>query len=205
MTPRERLVVHTGPISLADAERLMTARKVKKLPLVNPDGTVLGLITARDLIKHREHPFATRDGRGRLRVAAAVGATGDYLERASEVVRAGADVIVIDIAHGHSLVMERALGEIRKRLSRGRRDRRKRGHRRGRPVSGRARRECHQGGHRTRRRLHDAADDQLRRSAGRGDRAMPASRPASACRSSPMAACGGTAALPPRWSSAAKP
>src|SRR4030095_5782927 len=102
MTPRERLAVRTGPISLADAERMMTARKVKKLPLVNPDGTVLGLITARDLIKHREHPFATRDDRGRLRVAAAVGATGDYLERASEVVRAGADVRVIDIAHGHS-------------------------------------------------------------------------------------------------------
>ena len=117
MTPRERLVVHTGPISLADAERLMTARKIKKLPLVNPDGTVLGLITARDLIKHREHPFATRDGRGRLRVAAAVGATGDYLERAGEVVRAGADVIVIDIAHGHSLVMERALGEIQETAS----------------------------------------------------------------------------------------
>ena len=121
MTPRERLVVHTGPISLADAERMMTAHKIKKLPLVNPDGTVLGLITAKDLIKHREHPFATRDGRGRLRVAAAVGATGDYLERASEVVRAGADVLVIDIAHGHSLVMERAIGEIRKRLRRRRR------------------------------------------------------------------------------------
>jgi IMP dehydrogenase len=109
-------VVHTGQISLADAERLMTARKIKKLPLVNPDGTVLGLITARDLIKHREHPFATRDDHGRLRVAAAVGATGDYLERASEVVRAGADVIVIDIAHGHSLVMQHALGQIKKRL-----------------------------------------------------------------------------------------
>ena len=113
MTPLERLVVHTGPISLADAERVMTARKIKKLPLVNPDGSVLGLITAKDLIKHREHPFATRDERGRLRVAAAVGATGDYLERASEVVRAGADVIVIDIAHGHSLVMERAPGADR--------------------------------------------------------------------------------------------
>jgi IMP dehydrogenase len=116
MTPRNDLIVHTGSISLADAERVMTERKIKKLPLVNPDGTVLGLITARDLIKHREHPFATRDDRGRLRVAAAVGATGDYLERALEVHNAGADVIVIDIAHGHSRVMERAIEVLRARL-----------------------------------------------------------------------------------------
>src|SRR5439155_16983281 len=116
MTPREKLVAHAGPISFADAERMMAERKVKKLPLVNPDGTVLGLITAKDLIKHRTHPFATRDNQGRLRVAAAVGATGDYLERAVELQRAGADVIVIDIAHGHSLVMDRAIEQLRRRL-----------------------------------------------------------------------------------------
>ena len=116
MTPRERLVVHTGSISLADAEAIMTAQKIKKLPLVNPDGTVFGLITAKDLINHRRHPFATRDERGRLRVAAAVGATGDYLERSAEVLRAGADALVIDIAHGHSLIMERAIEQIRARF-----------------------------------------------------------------------------------------
>jgi IMP dehydrogenase len=118
MTPRDRLVVHTGTISLADAEHVMTRQKIKKLPLVNPDGTVLGLITARDLMKHREHPFATRDSRGRLQVAAAVGATGDFLERAIEVHNAGADVIVIDIAHGHSLVMDQAIQRLRQRLGR---------------------------------------------------------------------------------------
>src|SRR5438128_12402426 len=116
MTPRDRLVVHAGPISSADAERLMAGRKIKKIPLVNADGTVLGLITAKDLIKHRTHPFATRDEQGRLRVAAAVGATGDYLERAIEVRQAGADAIVIDIAHGHSLVMDRAIEQLRARL-----------------------------------------------------------------------------------------
>jgi IMP dehydrogenase len=115
MTGRDKLIVHTGPISLADAERMMTAHKIKKLPLINADGTVLGLITAKDLINHRRHPFATRDEQGRLRVAAAVGATGDYMERATEVLRAGADVLVIDIAHGHSVVMERAIEQIRKR------------------------------------------------------------------------------------------
>jgi IMP dehydrogenase len=117
MTPRERLVVHTGPIELGEAEALMRNHKVKKLPLVNDDGTVLGLVTARDLLKHQRHPFATRDEQGRLRVAAAVGATGDFVERASEVLRAGADALVIDIAHGHSLVMERAIAELRRRFN----------------------------------------------------------------------------------------
>ena len=129
MTPLDRLVVHAGLIAFADAERIMAERKIKKLPLVNPDGTVLGLITAKDLIKHQTHPFATRDERGRLRVAAAVGATGDFLERAVELQQAGADVLVIDIAHGHSLVMERAIARLRQRLdavrsSPARRDRR---------------------------------------------------------------------------------
>jgi IMP dehydrogenase len=114
MTPRDALVVHIGPISLADAEQVMTTHKIKKLPLVNADETVLGLITAKDLLNHRRHPFATRDERSRLRVAAAVGATGDYLERAAEVLRAGADVLVIDIAHGHSNVMAHAIEHLRK-------------------------------------------------------------------------------------------
>jgi IMP dehydrogenase len=61
-------------------------------------------------------PFATRDGQGRLRVGAAIGATGDYLERAAELLGADVDVIVIDIAHGHSIVMERAIAEFRKRF-----------------------------------------------------------------------------------------
>jgi IMP dehydrogenase len=115
MTPRDRLVVHTGSISLAEAERVMVDRKVKKLPLVEADGTLRGLVTARDLVKHRQHPFATRDAQGRLCVGAAVGATGDYVERAAEVLRAGADAIVIDIAHGHSVVMERAIEILRAR------------------------------------------------------------------------------------------
>ncbi len=115
MTARDRLIAHTGLISLPEAEQVMRQHKVKKLPLVNPDGTLLGIITARDLLKHAQHPFATRDAQGRLRVGAAIGATGDYLERAAEVVRAGADALVVDIAHGHSRVMERALEELRKR------------------------------------------------------------------------------------------
>jgi IMP dehydrogenase len=116
MTPVEKLVVHQGAISPQDAERVMVERKVKKLPLVGPDGVLLGLVTARDLTKQRRLPFATRDGQGRLRVGAAIGATGDYLERAAELVKAGVDVLVIDIAHGHSRVMDRALSQVRKRF-----------------------------------------------------------------------------------------
>ena len=116
MTPLERLVVHQGRVTTEAAERIMSERKIKKLPLVNPDGTLLGLVTARDIVRQRRLPFATRDEHGRLRVGAAVGATGDYLERAAELLKAGVDVLVIDIAHGHSNVMERAVGELRKRV-----------------------------------------------------------------------------------------
>jgi IMP dehydrogenase len=117
MTPIGRLTVHKGPLDLVEAERIMVERKVKKLPLVADDGTLLGLVTAKDLVRQRRLPFATRDEKGRLRVGAAIGATGDYLERAAELVKAGVDVIVIDIAHGHSVVMERAMLEFRKRFS----------------------------------------------------------------------------------------
>jgi IMP dehydrogenase len=116
MTPLEKLVVRKGPLSAADAERIMVERKIKKLPFVDEQGKLLGLITARDLTKQRRLPFATRDDQGRLRVGAAIGATGDYLERAAELIKAGVDVLVIDIAHGHSEVMDRAIGEVRKRF-----------------------------------------------------------------------------------------
>ena len=116
MTPRQQLVVHRGPLSYDEAERVMVERKVKKLPLVDDDEVLIGLITAKDLLRQRRMPFTTRDARGRLRVGAAIGATGDYLERAVELIRADVDVIVIDIAHGHSIVMERAMAEFRKRF-----------------------------------------------------------------------------------------
>jgi IMP dehydrogenase len=73
-------------------------------------------MTAKDILKHQRSPFATRDAQGRLRVGAAIGAKGDYLERAAELIKAGVDVIVIDIAHGHSVVMERAIQQFRKRF-----------------------------------------------------------------------------------------
>jgi IMP dehydrogenase len=116
MTPREQLVTGDGGIDSAGAEDAMRTHKVKKLPLVSADGTLVGLVTAKDLLKQRALPAATRDTHGRLRVGAAIGAKGDYLERAAELLRAGADVIVIDIAHGHSVVMARAVEAFRKQF-----------------------------------------------------------------------------------------
>jgi IMP dehydrogenase len=116
MTPRERLVVREGAIEAATAEEVMRTHKVKKLPLVDSEGRLLGLVTAKDLIKQKRLPFATRDDHGRLRVGAAIGAKGDYLERAAELIRANADVVVIDIAHGHSAVMGRAIEAFRSRF-----------------------------------------------------------------------------------------
>ncbi len=116
MTPIDRLVVHKGQVSPEGAERIMEDRKIKKLPLVDEAGVLQGLVTAKDLVRQRRRPFATRDAQGRLMAGAAIGATGDYLERAAELVRAGVDVLVIDIAHGHSVVMDRAMREFRKRF-----------------------------------------------------------------------------------------
>jgi IMP dehydrogenase len=116
MTPVESLVTGEGELPLDVAERLMVERKIKKLPLVDRNGTLIGLITAKDMVRQERLPFATRDAQGRLRVGAAIGAKGDYLERAAELIRAGVDVIVIDIAHGHSVVMARAIDAFRARF-----------------------------------------------------------------------------------------
>ncbi len=116
MTPRESLVMREGVIDSAAAEDVMRTHKIKKLPLVDGGGRLLGLVTAKDLVKQKQLPAATRDRHGRLMVGAAIGAKGDYLERAAELLRAGADVIVIDIAHGHSVVMARAVEAFRKQF-----------------------------------------------------------------------------------------
>jgi IMP dehydrogenase len=116
MTPRERLVTSAPGISVAAAEKILFENRIEKLPLVSPEGQVRGLITKKDLILSRQRPWSSKDRKGRLLVGAAIGARGDYLERAAELVRAGADVLVMDIAHGHSLVMKEAVESFRKHL-----------------------------------------------------------------------------------------
>ncbi|MBY0495339.1 MAG: IMP dehydrogenase [Cyanobacteria bacterium] len=114
MTPFDALVTGQGELTLQVAEQMMVQRKIKKLPLVDKNGALIGLITAKDIHRQERLPFATRDSHGRLRVGAAIGATGDFIERAAELVKAHVDVIVIDIAHGHSVVMAKAIDTFRK-------------------------------------------------------------------------------------------
>jgi len=102
MTPRERLVTALPGISLPDARALLHAHRVEKLPLVQEDGHLVGLITAQDILKLQQHPNSTKDERGRLRVGAAVGVRAADVERAGLLLAAGADLLVLDIAHGHS-------------------------------------------------------------------------------------------------------
>lgn len=102
MTPRERLVTAQREIDLDAARTLMHRNRIEKLPLTEDGNQLVGLITLRD-IEHRErYPRSTRDHRGRLRVAAAVGVREAYMERAERLLDAGADALVVDIAHGHS-------------------------------------------------------------------------------------------------------
>ncbi len=116
MTPWERLVVAPADVSLEQARQKMSERRLEKLPLVDSEGRLVGLITARDLAKDLDLDNATRDEKGRLRVAAAVGVIGDFLERAEALVEAGADALVIDIAHGDSALMLSAVHQLRERL-----------------------------------------------------------------------------------------
>src|SRR5579862_1701641 len=94
----------TAPVgtTLAEAERLLHRHRIEKLPVVDADGVLKGLITVKDIQKRIEFPRATKDAAGRLRVGAAVGVGPDALERAEALVAAGADVLVVDTAHGHS-------------------------------------------------------------------------------------------------------
>src|SRR5215207_1694781 len=94
----------TAPVgtTLDEAERILGRHRIEKLPVVDADGRLKGLITVKDIHKRRQYPGSNKDQHGRLRVAAAVGAGGDYLARARALVDAGVDVLVIDTAHGHS-------------------------------------------------------------------------------------------------------
>jgi IMP dehydrogenase len=98
----ERLVSAPVGTTLAEAERLLHRHRIEKLPVVDPDGVLKGLITVKDISKRIQFPLATKDPHGRLRVGAAVGVGPDAFERAQALVTAGADVIVVDTAHGHS-------------------------------------------------------------------------------------------------------
>jgi IMP dehydrogenase len=116
MTPVERLTTGRPGIAAEDAERLLFEKRIEKLPIVDEQRRIKGLITKKDISLARQRPASSKDGKGRLLVGAAIGARGDYLERAAELVRRGADALVIDIAHGHSEVMRAAVEAVRRHV-----------------------------------------------------------------------------------------
>ncbi len=113
-----RLITAPVGTTLEEAERILQKHKIEKLPVVDRNGRLRGLITFRDIQKKRKHPNASKDKHGRLRVGAAVGVRPDALERAQALFAAGVDVIVVDSAHGHS----RGVMDTIKRLKRRYRD-----------------------------------------------------------------------------------
>lgn len=113
MTPRIKLVVAREGTTFEQARELLRQNKIEKLPLVNGNDEIVGLITSTDTRHLIDYPLANIDQNGRLIVGGAIGVRGDYLERAQALLAAGADVLVIDIAHGHSEMMFQALTKMR--------------------------------------------------------------------------------------------
>jgi IMP dehydrogenase len=113
---KDHLVTVPVGTTLEEAERILQKHRIEKLLVVDQDFNLKGLITVKDIQKKLEYPRASKDEHGRLRVGAAVGATGDYLERAVEMSRAKADVLAIDTAHGHTERVMEAIKAIRSKL-----------------------------------------------------------------------------------------
>src|SRR6204780_1320771 len=113
MTKTNLITVPVGT-TLEEAELILHEHRVEKLLVVNDQYELKGLITVKDIQKKLKYPMASKDEQGRLRVGGAIGATGDYLERAAELIRARADVLAIDSAHGHSSRVLEAVREVKK-------------------------------------------------------------------------------------------
>ena len=112
----ENLVTVAEGTSLKEAEIILQQNKIEKLPVVEDDGTLLGLITFRDITKLTQKPIANKDNYGRLRVAAALGVTADAVERAEALVKAQVDAVIIDTAHGHTKGVVQVLKEVKKKF-----------------------------------------------------------------------------------------
>ena len=113
MTTHNLIVAPEGT-NLVTAEKILQQYKVEKLPVVKSDGTLIGLITYRDILQVQSHPYAVKDGYGRLRVGAALGITRDMLDRAAALQQIGVDVVCLDSAHGHSKGVIEALKMVKK-------------------------------------------------------------------------------------------
>lgn len=114
---KENLVTTTQQTDLTSASQILQENKIEKLPVVDKEGHLVGLITYKDITKAKDKPMACKDSKGRLRVAAGVGVTNDTLDRMRALIAAGADAIVIDTAHGHSKYVIEKLKEAKKHFS----------------------------------------------------------------------------------------
>ncbi len=113
---KENLITTHENTSLAEAEVILQKHKIEKLPVVKSDNTLIGLITYRDITKLKIKPNACKDAYGRLRVAAAVGVTGDVLERVTALVGSNVDAVIIDTAHGHTRGVVEALKKVKSKF-----------------------------------------------------------------------------------------
>ncbi|MFC1521561.1 IMP dehydrogenase [Elusimicrobiota bacterium] len=114
MTPRDRLVTAPRDIGIEAARKILEKHRIEKLPLTDSNGKLCGLITSKDIIAKKVlYPHASKDSRGRLLVGGAIGVKDDYLERAQALVEAGCDVLVLDVAHGHSDQVIAAIKKIK--------------------------------------------------------------------------------------------
>ncbi len=114
---KENLVTTRQNTNLESAAEILQQHKIEKLPVVDSDNRLIGLITYKDITKAKDKPFACKDEQGRLRVAAGIGVTADSVERAGALIEAGVDAIVIDTAHGHSKGVAEMLRLIKKTFS----------------------------------------------------------------------------------------
>jgi len=117
MTPKERLITATSEISFDKAKEILHKNRIEKLPIVNKNFELKGLITIKDIEKKLKYPNATKDKFGRLRVAAAVGPSEDLEQRAESLIKAGVDALVVDTAHGHSESVLKAVKALKKKFT----------------------------------------------------------------------------------------
>lgn len=110
---KENLITARKGTSLDQAETILQEYKIEKLPIVDEENKLIGLVTYKDILKRKSHPYASKDSLGRLRVGAAVGVTPDLLDRIEALVHVGVDVVSIDTAHGHSKGVIDALKRVK--------------------------------------------------------------------------------------------
>lgn len=116
MTPYRKLITSKPGTTFTEAKKIFHKYKIEKLPLIDKDRKLVGLITARSVVNYEKFPYSTKDKYARYRVGAAIGVVNDFIERAEGLIRAGIDVLVVDVAHGHNDVALRAVTQVKKKF-----------------------------------------------------------------------------------------